>query len=139
MHQIKVINSNKETFSDRFDGLLYTFSPGEKGTNVPLDAAEHIFGVEFPASASACAGEEFRAHIWKHLQTRWGFNSSPTRKEMEKGDPVGNKISVGQKIFKNFSFVPVEMKTIEIVSTNDELPLPRGDSEDIEVSDEEIA
>lgn len=140
MHQVKVINRNKEAISDRFDGLLYTFPPGEKGVNMPLDAAEHIFGVEFPMNAEECASEAFREQVWKHVQKRWGFNSTPTRKELDAGNGTA-KLSVGAKIFKNLAFIPVEMRTVEIVANNDELPLPRGAKEDIEVEtdDEEVA
>lgn len=135
MHQIKVINGNKEALSDRYDGLLYHFVSGDKGTNVPLDAAEHIFGVEFPVDAKVCASDDFRERIWAHLQRRWGFNSVPTRKEMEKGGD--GKLSVGKKIFSKLIFVPVEMKMMEVVAQNDDLPLPRGAEEDIEIQDEE--
>lgn len=136
MHQIKVINQNKEAVSDRHDGMLYTFSTGEKGINIPLDAAEHIFGVEFPMNKDACASEEFRTQIWNHLQKRWGWNATPTRKEMEKGD-ASARLMVGRKFFDKISFVPAEMKMIEVVANNDDLPLPRGSEEDINVDDEE--
>jgi len=138
MHQIKVINQNKEAFSDRSDGMLYTFPTGEKGVNIPLDAAEHIFGVEFPMNAEECAKEDFRAQIFNHLQRRWGWNATPTRKEMERGDSSA-RLEVGRKTFAKLSFVPVEMKMVEMVVKNDDLPLPHGADEDIEVPDEEVA
>lgn len=140
MHQIKIINGSKETIADRFDGLLYTFAPGEKGVNMPLEAAKHIFGVDFPMDATQCADEDFRAQIFTHLQRRWGWNSPASKEDREKGK-AHDKMGVGQRIFSKLSFVPVEMKTVELAVKNHDLPLPRGDKEDLEIESdgEEVA
>lgn len=128
MHQIKVINGNKETISDRFDGIAYHFAPGD-GKNISLEAAEHIFGVRFPMDAQECDSPEFRKEIFEHLARRWGFNTH---------NRVHN--NTGTALFKKFTFVPVELKTVELAAKNSDLPLPRGDKTDmIEDSEEQEA
>jgi len=127
MHQIKVINGSKTDFMDRFDGLAYKFPAEGAGTNLPLEAACHIFGVDFPMDAAICESEDFRAEIFRNLSRRWGWNIH------EK-----NKLAVGAAVFKKFSFVPVELKTVELAVKNQDLPLPRGDVNDTtEDADEE--
>lgn len=126
MHQIKVINGTKTDFMDRFDGLAYKFPAEGKGTNLPLEAAEHIFGVQFPMDAEVCESEEFRNEIFRNLSRRWGWNIH------EK-----NKLAVGIALFKKLSFVPVELKTVELAVKNEDLPLPRGDENDVTEDAEE--
>lgn len=107
-HHIKVINKNKAEITDYFDGIAYTF-PSQVPVNIPLDAATHIFGSEFPEDAKICASDEFRSKVFHFLQKRWGWNSS---------DP--KKAAMAELSFRNISFIPVLMKTVEIVAGEDQ-------------------
>lgn len=103
-HQIKVTNDNSFEIVDYFDGIAYRLEPG-KSINIPEEAAFHIFGCEFPGDADFCASDEFREKIFRFLQKRWGWNSIDEA-----------KVAKSKEIFSKISFVPVVMKTVEIVS-----------------------
>lgn len=120
MHQIKVTNGSKVALRDRYDGNFYNFAPGES-LNLPMEVAEHIFGVQFPMDEDACAGDELRSQIFFNLQKRWGWNSTEHKAH-----------ALAQAIFQKFKFTPIALKTVELAIKNEGLPLPRGDEKDLE-------
>lgn len=113
MHQIKVINNNPFEIVDYFDGIAYRFSP-KKGVNLSLEAARHIFGVDFPEDAESCKEEGFRAEILLNLQRRWGWNS--TKEE---------SVQDARRKFAKIEFLPVMLKMVELVAQVDEPEEPR--------------
>jgi hypothetical protein len=126
MHQIKVVHTNKKPICDFFDGIAYNFVP-EVPQNISLEVAAHIFGVEFPADKHECESQELRDKIYKHLARRWGWNTRGKE-----------KAELGDVMFSKFKFIPVQMKMVEMVIQNEDLPLPRGDKTDV-VEDAEEA
>jgi hypothetical protein len=100
---LRIVNGNDFAIEDRYDGVPYVFEAG-KALTVPPEAALHIFGWK--------PGLDPRA-IETHITRRWGWN---TPKFMESGD--------AKKFFAKLEFKPVTFKTVEVVSGEDDDPLP---------------
>lgn len=116
-HQVKVINNNDFAITDYYDGIAYHFKPNEpKGINLPLDAASHIFGVDFPADADACKSEGLRENVWEYVIRRWGWNSHDAA-----------KLAISKKLFNKFEFKPVIFTITEVITGGDseDPPAPR--------------
>jgi hypothetical protein len=121
-HQIKVINNNNFPVTDFCDGLAYHFNPANpKGINLSVDAARHIFGVDFPADLAGCEDEALREEVWHHLQKRWGWNSHDAA-----------KLAENYKKFKKLEFKPVVFTITEVISggENEDPAPPRAKTTD---------
>lgn len=112
-HQIKVFNGNPFEIVDYFDGCAYRFAAKESA-NVDLEAAKHIFGVDFPADSEQCKEESFRTTVFQHLQKRWGWNSTKVE-----------NIQDARRKFAKIEFTPVIFKQVELVADAGELEEPR--------------
>lgn len=128
-HKIKVINNNPMAFTDRYDGIQYRFNPcagdPKKGVTLELEAATHIFGVDFPADAATCASEDFRERIWDSLLRRWGWSVPDQRQRVEDRDDAGKMADNRQK-FDNIEFRPVIFQITEVITGGeDNLEEPR--------------
>lgn len=122
-HKIKVINNNTMPFTDRYDGIPYRFNPcagdPKKGVTLELNAATHIFGVDFPPDAAACADPDFRERIWDVLLRRWGWSVPDQRQRIEDRDDVA-KMAANREKFDNIEFRPVIFQITEVITGGDD-------------------
>ena len=96
LYQVKVTNGNYFDVSDRYDGNLYVFK-ANSDTNIPYNAATHIFGVEFVGEAR----DGRNGAIFNHLCRRWGWNNK--------------KMDEAKAEFDKLSFKVVAMSLIETI------------------------
>ncbi len=111
-HLIKVTNYNAFTIKDYFEGIPYVFATDEP-VNVPLDAMQHIFGMDFPADEAVLKSRVFRDELFNHCCKRFGWNSHDAE-----------KIKGYKANLDNIKFVPVITKMIEVVADAG-IPEPR--------------
>src|ERR1700674_4192621 len=63
--RIRIVNHNAFEMRDRCDNVLYSFPPGQS-VDIPLDAAQHLFGFTLEAEEEA---------VRKHCCKRFGWNT----------------------------------------------------------------
>lgn len=112
-HIIKVTNNGADEIRDYFNGIPYVFACGEP-VNVPLDAVEHIFGMEYPADEALMKTAAWRDQAFAAVSKRWGWNSHDKE-----------KLAENRKAFNKLIFAPIEIKMVEVVAKNDVLATPR--------------
>jgi hypothetical protein len=112
-HQIKVTNHNEFEITDYFEGFAYCFKKGEAIT-VPLDAMQHIFGVDFPADQAVFKTRAWRDVLFNSVSKRWGWNSHDAE-----------KIKTYRNYCDSIAFLPVITQTVEIVADKASMPEPR--------------
>lgn len=108
-HLIKVTNTGSHEFADYYHGDSYKFLPDEP-VNVPLDAMQHIFGVEFPADEVTLNSSAFRDLIFSRVATRWGWNSH-----------IKAVLTENRKMLNQLKFTAVMMKMVELVAQEETL------------------
>lgn len=90
---LRVLNDNEFAIEDMFDGVPYTFKPGQPLT-IPGDAAAHILGWH--------PGVDMKV-VKQHVTKRWGWN---TPAMMTSGD--------AEKFFSKVTLHPVRFKLVEV-------------------------
>lgn len=104
---VKVINRNDFTITDRFDGVPYVFEQN-RPLSVPIDAANHIFGWH-PGVDPAV--------VRRHVQKRMGWNT-----------PAMETSGQHNRFFEALEITPImyRMVPIEVDENGESLELKRA-------------
>ncbi|HWS65707.1 MAG TPA: hypothetical protein VN325_23355 [Steroidobacteraceae bacterium] len=116
MH-VRVINLNDFDIRDMFNGVPFVFKAGgREPKNIPIDAANHIFGW-FPAyrDAQGDLREPDPVEMKRHIMRRWGWNTP----DMVQGDR-------GQLFYENIKLQPIMYRMVPIEVDAEGQPMRNG-------------
>jgi hypothetical protein len=131
---VRVYNENPFEVSDRYDGILYRFAPGEKdGRLVPIEAAANIFGFrviddEQGYRIEVVVDESGNAVLDKrYLQRRWGWNTIINRRDEDLAAAVARTNAEADAKCAKIRAVPVimQLREVQTSSVPNVLPPPR--------------
>lgn len=136
---VRVFNSNAFTIEDRFDGILYRFTAGDKdGKLVPIIAAALIFGMrvtddERGLSVDFGMNEDGSVALdSRYIQRRWGWNTIIQKRDEDLAIAVARMQEEADAKVANLRLVPVQMhmREVQAGSVPSTLPPPRETDDD---------
>jgi hypothetical protein len=114
---VRVTNTGKSIFTDRYDGVPFQVFPGKSDT-LPIDMAGHFFGPDF----------DDRDVMFRHIAKRQGWNTPDMIKPGDDGE------SKAEKLFASLKIEAVTYKLVPEESPDPRKPVPA--EQDIREDDE---